>query len=72
MSDDDLLAYLGLDADLPPAPENAERRAKLAASLRPKYAAFAETCLSIEMWDKGLGPLPPGVIVCKPRGRHGR
>lgn len=29
--------------------------------------AVYEKMLDVELWDKGLGPLPEGVIVCGPR-----
>lgn len=65
MDDDQLAEFLGI--------AKAKRRAEILAALTPAERAEHEEMKAqvdaIMLWDKGLGPLPPGVIVCNRRRR---
>lgn len=61
MTDEDFAAFAGIGlGDVPKVPP--ARRAAL--------EALAPTIDAVMLHDAGLGPLPRGVIVCRPRRRH--
>src|SRR5262245_12374798 len=61
MTDAELLTFCGL-ADDPSSTD--ELRAKFIATLAPERRALFDKMHDVELWDKGFGPKPEGVIVC--------
>ena len=61
MTDDELAEFLGI--------ANAKGRAKIMASLTEKdratYEAMRKTEQDIKLWLEGVGPRPPGGILCR-------
>jgi hypothetical protein len=66
MNDAELIDYLGLtDCD----PVQAQR---YVASLTPAKRELFEKMLEVELSDRGLCPMPEGVIVCREHRTRGR
>lgn len=61
MTDDELIAFLGLDR---PEYDRVKVMAFI-AGLDPYKRAVYDRMLAIQRWDQGNGELPPGVIVCR-------
>ncbi len=61
MTDDQLAAYLGLTT----------AQAGMVKDANPerweRYRRVAATFQLVELWDHGIGPLPPGVMIDTPR-----
>lgn len=62
MTDDELAAWLNLT----PA-EAAIIIPKLTPERRATYERMAGVYNEVVLWEAGVGPLPAGVIVCRPR-----
>lgn len=60
MTDDELAKWLGIAG----TKQCAAIMAAMTAEERAEHEAFAAVEAEIILWDKGLGPLPSGVIVC--------
>jgi hypothetical protein len=56
MTDDELIAFLCIGDE----PD----KAAFIAGLSPEDRAMYEKMRAVEMWDKGMGPRPDGVIAC--------
>ncbi len=65
MTDAELTAYLGL------TPEEGELSRAKDPDGWERYRRVATVFQDVELWDKGLGPLPPGVIACGPKQVRG-
>ncbi len=69
MDDEQLAKWLGIAG----TKECAAIMAKITPEKRREYEDFAEVEAQVILYDKGLGPLPPGVIACrehKPRQKR--
>lgn len=56
MNDEQLAAFIGVTMEQLPL-----------LKITPEKRAVYDKMFEVELWDKGLGPLPEGVIVCGPR-----
>lgn len=59
MTDEQLAKYLGIESD----PKAIEVIANLSSSKRAVYERMAELETEIELWQRGLGPKPKGVLI---------
>lgn len=66
MTDAEMAVWLGIAG----TKECATIMAALTPEKRATYEHMAEVEADIRLWQQGVRPLPPGVIVC--RERHGR
>lgn len=60
MTDEQLADFLGFPKD---EPKRIAAVQKLTAKERAKYERLAGVVGEIQLWDAGLGPLPPGIFV---------
>lgn len=67
MTDADLLEYLGLGG-YPPSTQQGFLR-DMSPARRETYEYMAAKEREIRLWQKGLGPEPTDVILCKPCNR---
>ena len=58
MTDHELARFLGITN------ETLEFQSKFIATLTPEKRALFEKMLDVELWDRGFGPKPTGVILC--------
>lgn len=64
MSDAELATFLGLDG------MDGFSVARVIRTITPAKRAVYEKMRDVELWDKGLGPLPDGVMVDRDRKRR--
>lgn len=66
MTDAELEVYLGIAG----TKECAAIMAKITPEERATYDDMARIEYELKLWSAGLGPKPPGVIVCDRRHHH--
>ena len=60
MTDAELAKFLGIDDD----ERWPQAIAKMDPVKRQSYERMADVVAQVQLYDSGLGPKPPGVIVC--------
>jgi hypothetical protein len=67
MTDEELAVWLGIKG----TKEEAAIMASITPEQREAYEDFADKEMEIKLFVAGVGPRPPGVIICRGHKHHG-